>query len=119
MKFTVSAVLFSGLLLSGVAAAQTSTGQTGTSPGTSSSTKMSQSDCTAAWKKMDTGGTGISQAHAQGMISDFKAADTNGDGKLPQSEFNQACEKGLVSSSAGAASGTGARKSTGTGTSTK
>jgi len=118
MKFTASAVLLSELLLGGVAGAQTGSGQTATPSATFPNVKMSPSDCIASWKKMDTGGTGLSQAQTLGTVSDFTSADTNGDGKLSQSEFNEACEKGLVSSSTGAASGTrgtGGGGSTGTG----
>jgi hypothetical protein len=28
------------------------------------------------------------------LISDFKSADANGDGRLSQTEFRQACDKG-------------------------
>jgi len=47
----------------------------------------------------------VSQAQAQGVVTDFKAADTNHDGKLSQSEFMAACDKGLVTASGGTASG--------------
>jgi hypothetical protein len=98
-----------------VAGAQTGTAQTATPSATFSNVKMSPSDCIATWKKMDTGGTGLSQAQTQGTVSDFKSADTNGDGKLSQIEFNEACEKGLVSSSTGAARGTSGGAGAGTG----
>ena len=39
----------------------------------------------------------VSQSQAQGVVTDFKAADTNKDGKLTQTEFMAACDKGLVS----------------------
>jgi hypothetical protein len=41
------------------------------------------------------------------VVTDFKAADTNNDGKLTQTEFMSACDKGLVTASA--ASGSGGR----------
>ena len=79
--------------------------QTATAP-KSGTTKMSQSDCTAAWNGLDTAKSGsVSQAQAQGVVTDFKAADTNHDGKLSQSEFMAACGKGLVTASSGTASG--------------
>jgi hypothetical protein len=46
-------------------------------------------------------------------VSDFKAADTNGDGKLTQAEFTAACNKGLVTA---AGSTTGSRGMTGSDT---
>jgi hypothetical protein len=88
--------------------------QTSTSP---SSTKMSQSDCTAAWTKLDASkSNSVSQTQAQGVVTDFKAADTNNDGKLTQTEFMAACDKGLVTASAG--TGTGSRGMTGSDTTT-
>jgi EF hand len=83
--------------------------QTGTAP--KSAAKMSQADCTAAWTKLDASKSGsVSQSQAQGTVTDFKAADTNNDGKLSQAEFRAACDKGLVTASA---SGTGGRGMTG------
>jgi hypothetical protein len=67
---------------------------------------MSRADCTAAWTKLDASKTGsVSQSQAQGVVTDFKAADTNNDGKLSQAEFVAACEKGLVTASTGTGSG--------------
>jgi hypothetical protein len=84
--------------------------QTTTAP--KSNAKMSQSDCTAAWTKLDASKSGsVSQAQAQGVVTDFKAADSNGDGKLTQTEFMSACDKGLVTASA--ETGTGTRGMTG------
>ena len=88
-------------VLSGSAVAQTNTGPGVTAPSGSSSMKMSRTDCDATWAKLDSGNTGsVSQTQAQGIISDFKAADANGDGKLSQLEFRQACDRGLVGSPA-------------------
>jgi len=96
-----SAALLSGLLITS-AFAQTQTGPGITAPSGSSSMKMSQTDCDAAWMKLDGANTGsVSQAQVQGFISDFKTADANGDGKLSQMEFRQACDRGLVSGTAG------------------
>jgi len=96
------------LILMGPALAQT------TPPG-SGSAKMSQADCTSAWARLDTAKSGsVTQAQAQGVVSDFKSADSNGDGKLTQPEFTSACDKGLVSAAAG--TGTGSRGMTGTDT---
>ena len=43
----------------------------------------------------------MSQSQARGVVTDFKAADTNNDAKLTQAEFTAACDKGLVTASAG------------------
>jgi hypothetical protein len=95
-------------LSSGCAFAQTQTGPGVTAPSGSSSMKMSRTDCDAAFMKLDGANTGsVSQAQVKALISDFKAADTDGDGKLSQMEFRQACDKGLVNSSATTGAGTG------------
>jgi len=103
-----AAAILSGLLTSNLCA-ETSTGAGITSPSGSSSMKMSRTDCDAAWAKLDSANTGsVSQTQVQGSVDDFKAADANGDGKLSQSEFRQACDKGLVNGTAttGRAGGT-------------
>jgi hypothetical protein len=113
----IAGAVLSGLLITDVFA-QTNTGPDVTSPSGSSSMKMSQVDCDAAWMKLDSGNTGnVSQMQAQGLISDFKTADANRDGKLSQMEFRQACNMGLVSSTAttGPAGGTAAGAGTNSG----
>src|SRR5215469_12056464 len=108
MKLATS-IAIAALLMAGSAFAQTATAPK------SGTTKMSQSDCTAAWNRLDTAKSGsVSQAQAQGVVTDFKAADTNNDGKLTQSEFMAACNKGLVTASSGSGSGSGGRGMTGT-----
>jgi len=112
MKLATS-IAIAALLMAGSAFAQTATAPK------SGTTKMSQSDCTAAWNRLDTAKLGsVSQAQAQGVVTDFKAADTNNDGKLTQSEFMAACDKGLVTAASGTASGgrgmTGTDSPTGT-----
>jgi hypothetical protein len=78
----------------------------------SDATKMSQADCTAAWSKADTAKSGnLSESQARGIVTDFKAADTNKDGKLSRTEFTAACDKGLVTASG--ATGSGGRGMTG------
>jgi len=75
--------------------------------------RMSEAECQAVWSHADASHAGsLTQAQAQPYISDFKAADTNNDGKLTSSEFLAACSKGLVHSSATTGSGSG---TTGTG----
>ena len=63
----------------------------------SGTVKLSPTVCTATWNKLDASKSGsISQTQAQGVVTDFKAADINNDGKLSRSEFMGACDKGLV-----------------------
>ena len=64
-------------------------------------TTMSQSDCDALWKQANPGGAAtITEAQAQPYVSDFKAANLDGDGTLDQTEFSTACHQGLVKSAA-------------------
>ena len=93
-----SSIALATLLMAGPAYAQTTTAP-------KAGTKMSQSDCTAAWTKLDTAKSGsVSQTQAQGVVTDFKTADANHDGKLTSAEFMSACDKGLVTASAGTGS---------------
>ena len=83
-----SSIALATLLMAGPAYAQTTTAP-------KAGTKMSQSDCTAAWTKLDTAKSGsVSQTQAQGVVTDFKTADANHDGKLTSAEFMSACDKG-------------------------
>jgi hypothetical protein len=108
MRILASLAVIS-LALAGPGIAQTSTSLGG-------ATKMSQSDCTSEWSKLDTSNTGsVGQPQAQSLIADFSSADTDKDGKLSRTEFMSACDKGLVRSSA-VGTGTGSRGMTGDGT---
>jgi hypothetical protein len=79
--------------------------QTTTAP-KSDTMRMSRADCTAAWTKLNPSkAASVSESQAQGVVTDFKAADANHDGKLTQAEFTAACDKGLVTASAGTGSG--------------
>jgi hypothetical protein len=64
-------------------------------------TTMSQSECDALWKQANPSGAAtITEAQAQPYVSDFKAANPDGDGTLDQTEFSTACQQGLVKSAA-------------------
>ena len=105
MRIVASLVATTALAIAMPALAQTNTAPK------NGAAKMSQADCTAAWTKLDASKSGsVSQSQAQGTVTDFKAADTNNDGKLSQAEFQAACDKGLVTASA---SGSGGRGMTG------
>jgi len=106
MKIIASLVATAALAIAMPALAQTTTAPK------SGTMKMSQAECTAAWTKLDASKSGsVSQSQAQAVVTDFSAADTNKDGKLTQAEFKAACDKGLVTASAG--TGTGGRGMTG------
>jgi hypothetical protein len=105
MRIVASLAAAAALAIAMPALAQTTAPKAG-------ATKMSQAECTAAWTKLDASKAGsVAQSQAQGVVTDFKAADTNNDGKLTQTEFTTACDKGLVTASS--ATGTGGRGMTG------
>ena len=101
IKLSGRAAVLCGLLLAVPAFAQTT-------PGAPPSTKMSAADCTATWNRLDTAKSGtVSQTQAQPLITNFKAADSNNDGKLSLQEFQSACNQGLVKGSAATGPGSG------------
>jgi len=110
MRIVASLAATAALAIAVPAFAQTTTMPKNSA--TNSAMKMSQAECKAAWTKLDASKTGsVSQIQAQGVVTDFKAADANNDGKLTQVEFMAACDKGLVTASA--ATGSGGRGITG------
>ena len=67
----------------------------------SSEAKVSQSECDALWKQANPSGAAtLTESQAQAYVSDFKAANLDGDGTLDQTEFSTACHQGLVKSGA-------------------
>lgn len=71
-------------------------------------TKLSQAECESLWSQANPSNAAtISQSQAQPFVTDFKAANPDGDGTLDKNEFSKACSMGLVKSSAstGASSG--------------
>jgi hypothetical protein len=70
-------------------------------------TQLSQAECDSLWNQANpSGGPTITQSQAQPYVTDFKAANPDGDSSLDKNEFAAACKAGLVkSSSSGAASG--------------
>jgi len=90
----------------GAAFAQTSGSTSGTTSGTAH--KMSQSECQSLWQSADSSKAGsLTQTQAQPYVSSFSAVDTNSDGKISQTEFMSACEKGQVmASGSGSTTGT-------------
>ena len=107
MRMIASLAATAALALAVPALAQTTAPKSGAA-------KMSPAECTAAWTKLDAAKSGnVTQAQAQGTVTDFKAADANSDGKLTQAEFTAACNKGLVTA---AGPSTGSRGMTGTDT---
>jgi hypothetical protein len=70
--------------------------------------KMTEAQCATLRTEALAGGTGdLSMDVANRYVSDFKKADKNGDKKLSQAEWSDACKQGWVhtSSSSGASEG--------------
>jgi EF hand domain-containing protein len=57
---------------------------------------LTNAECNGVWKDAVGGGDILTRDKAAGYISDFAKADANRDGKISQTEFRQACKKGLV-----------------------
>jgi len=78
-----------------------------TAPGANA--KLSKAECQTVWGRADASGSGsLSDAQAQGYVSDFAKVDANADGKLTGAEFMSGCKKGLIHDSASSGAGEGA-----------
>lgn len=112
-KLTLAAA--ASMLIAGAALAQTS----GT-PSGQSGQQMSQAECQSIWSKADAQSAGsLTQTQAQSYVTDFKSADANNDGRLSSTEFQSACQRGLVRSSAATGTGTGGSGMGGSGATSK
>lgn len=70
--------------------------------------QMSQAECQNIWSRADSAGSGtLTPAQADEFVSNFAAADADGDGALNSSEFLAACQQGLVSDSSATGAGEG------------
>ena len=69
--------------------------------------KLSQSECTSLWQQAKGSDAGLTASQSSAYVSDFKAANPDGDTTIDQAEWKAACSKGLVksSSSSGASAG--------------
>lgn len=71
--------------------------------------KMTDAQCGTLWTQALAGSSGdLAMEQAKPYVNDFKKADINGDNKLSQTEWTDACKQGGVqsSSSEGASEGT-------------
>jgi hypothetical protein len=97
------------IVLAGILAAGASLGayaQTDPAPGTM---KLSAAECASLWNQASPDGGPITESQAAAYVTDFKAANPDGDTTLEKAEFSKACDSGLVKSgaSSGASSGEG------------
>ena len=95
------------ILLAGAFAASTTFGAY------AAGTQLSQAECDSLWNQANpSGAASITQAQAQPYVTNFKAANPDGDSSLDRNEFSAACKSGLVkgTSNTGAATGEPTRK---------
>lgn len=70
--------------------------------------KLTQNECMNLWQQA--GGSSsarLSEAQVKPYVTDFKAANPDGDTTIEQNEFMAACNKGLVKSSSASGTSTG------------
>lgn len=101
MKYLGLAALTLATLASTSAIAQTSP------KAPANDVKLSQSECTNLWQKAGGSAAGLTASQSSGFVSEFKAANLNGDTTIDQAEWMAACKKGLVSSSSSSGASTG------------
>jgi hypothetical protein len=102
MKGITLAVVGAAAVFSSVALADTAT------KSTNSPVRLSDSECTKLWQEANPGGAnGLTEAQSARYISNFNAANPDGDTTIDATEWNTACQNGLVrsTSSSGASSG--------------
>src|SRR6476659_9609475 len=91
MKYLAFAAIGSAVLCTSVPLAQAAE---------TTSLKMSQSDCASLWQQANSGkAAGLTESQASAYVTDFKAANPDGDATIDQSEWMAACSKGLVKAS--------------------
>ncbi len=77
-----------------------------------SATKLTQAQCATLWTQALAGSSGdLAMDKATPYVTDFKKADKNGDTKLSQTEWTDACNQGWVQSSASTGAGEGEKTS--------
>jgi len=107
MKHLHLAVISTALLCS-VASISQAADTTGTaSP--NSNMQLTQSECSSLWQQAASGNaSGLTESQASAYVTDFKAANPDGDTTIDQNEWMAACNKGLIknSSSSGNSPGT-------------
>jgi hypothetical protein len=107
MKYIGFAAFGAAALCTNLALAQTSPAAN-ESASPSTSMKLSQSECTNLWQQANPGNaSGLTEAQSKSYVSDFKAANLDGDATIDQNEWMAACSKGLVKSSSSSGASTG------------
>jgi hypothetical protein len=61
-----------------------------------SNMQLSQSECSSLWQQAASGNaSGLTESQASAYVTDFKAANPDGDTTIDQNEWMAACNKGL------------------------
>jgi hypothetical protein len=94
-------VLFVGLVCAGTAFATFAQAEQG------KMMKMSKAECSSVWSQASKDGKPLTEAQAAAYITDFKAANPDGDSTIEKAEFQKACAAGLVKGSSSTGMGTG------------
>lgn len=74
---------------------------------TESMKKLSQAECVKLWSQASPNGSPIGESQAAAYLTDFKAANPDGDTTIEKDEFSKACDDGLVKSAASTRASTG------------
>ena len=69
--------------------------------------KLSKAECASLWNQASPDGGPITESQAAAYVTDFKAANPDGDKTLEKAEFSKACANGLVKGSASTGAGAG------------
>ncbi len=93
--------LFAGALIAVASSAAYAQGDTSTA------TRVSEAECGSLWREASPNGSPISESQAADYLTNFKAANPDGDTTIEQDEFSRACESGLVKSAASTGASTG------------
>lgn len=113
MKYLRPAIASAAIMF---AAAGAAFAQDAGDPGASGAVKMSKADCQSIWSKADSAqNESLTSAQAAPFVTNFKAADSNGDGKLSSAEFMSGCERGLAQDTATSGAGAGTSGESGDG----
>jgi hypothetical protein len=76
--------------------------------------KLSASECTSLWQQANPNNApGVTESQAAPYVTNFKAANPDGDTTLEQDEWMAACNKGMIKSSSASGSSSGASGSSG------
>ena len=95
------------ILLAAVLAAGTSLAAYAQTDPAQGEMKLSAAECASLWNQASPDGGPITESQAAAFVTDFKAANPDGDTTIEKAEFSKACDSGLVKSGASSGAGSG------------